>query len=72
MLKADGFDDAIVGRGSRCGQPDILVYSVEKCIEILARDMSYEDAEEFFEFNVVGAWVGDETPIWVYPYNGDA
>ena len=26
MLKADGFDDAIIGIGSRCGKPDIIVY----------------------------------------------
>ena len=28
MLKADGFDKAIVGVGRRCGQPDLLVYDV--------------------------------------------
>jgi hypothetical protein len=28
------------------------------------------DADEYFEFNVVGAWVGESTPIFVEPLNG--
>ena len=68
MLKADGFDGAIIGIGQRCGQPDILVYDQEKCIDILIDDgMSREDAEEYFDFNTLGAWVGDQTPIYVIP-----
>ncbi len=67
MLKADGFDAAIVGIGRRCGQPDVIVYDVEKCIEILMqRDkMTREEAEEYLEYNSIGAWVGDETPVWL-------
>ena len=65
MLKADGFDKAIIGVGSRCGQPDIIAYDVNKCIKILMdQGMTDEEAMEFFEFNVVGAWVGEETPIF--------
>jgi hypothetical protein len=67
MLTADGLDAAIIGVGARCGQPDIVAYDVEKVLEILvARDgMSYEEALEFYEFNIEGAWVGDQTPLWV-------
>ena len=66
MLKADGFDDAIIGIGSRCGKPDIIVYDVNKCIKILInQNMTEEEARDYFEFNVVGAWVGEETPIFV-------
>ena len=69
MLKADGFDDAVVGIGYRCGQDHLLVYDVEKCINILmTRDnMTLTEADEFFEFNVAGAWAGPGTPIWLYP-----
>ena len=65
MLTADGLDAAIIGVGARCGQPDIVAYDVEKVLEILvARDgMSYEEALEFYEFNIEGAWVGDQTPL---------
>lgn len=67
MLKADGLDKALIGVGRRCGQPDILVYSVGDCLEALvAEGMTYEEAVEYFEFNIVGAWVGEETPMWVY------
>lgn len=68
ILCADGFDDAIVGYALRCGQPVLAVYDQRKCIEILMqRDgMTREDAEEFFDFNVIGAWVGDRTPLFLY------
>ena len=66
MLKADGFDETIIGVGSRYGQADIIAYDVNKCIKILMdQGMTDEEAMEFFEFNVVGAWVGEETPIFV-------
>jgi hypothetical protein len=64
FLKADGFDDAIIGVdavGMR------LIYSVSKCLEILMKeDMSLEDSIEHFEYNVFGSYVGDKTPIWCY------
>ena len=67
MLIADGLDEAIIGVARRCGQPDLVAYSVSKCLEVLMADgLTYEEALEHFEFNVAGAWVGDETPIWVY------
>ncbi len=65
MLFADGFDAAFIGVGQRCGEESIAVYDREKAIEILAEEMSYEDAMEYFEFNVEGAWVGERTPIFV-------
>ena len=67
ITTAAGFDDAIVGVGVRCGQPPIVVYNVEVVLDILmGNGMSYEDAVEYFEYNVEGAWVGDRTPIWLY------
>ena len=41
-----------------------------KCIDILIKDhdMSELEAIEYFEFNVSGAYVGENTPIWLYPY----
>lgn len=67
MLTADGFDEAIIGIARRCGQPDLVAYSVTKCLEVLMRDgATYEEAVDHFEFNTAGAWVGEETPVWVY------
>jgi len=80
MLKMDGFDDAFIGIARRCGQQDLPVYSKSIAIEILTKqfenDVSKDDldegeshreiATEYFEFNVEGAWVGEETPIIFY------
>lgn len=33
--------------------------------------MDYIDAIEFFEFNVVGAWMGPGTPIWIQDGDGE-
>jgi hypothetical protein len=74
LLFADGFDDAILGVATRCGQPTIVVYDREKCIEILiaeARiggsrfDWHREDAEEHFVHSVEGSWSGPRTPAYV-------
>tara|TARA_R110002110_G_scaffold87925_6_gene228984 strand:+ start:103 stop:342 length:240 start_codon:yes stop_codon:yes gene_type:complete len=65
MKKANGFDQAILGVGQRAGHDDILVYDRDKCIEILRDEMSHEEALDFFDYNVLGAWVGAETPIFV-------
>lgn len=61
ILKADGFDDAILGYDEYSGR---LIYSVKKCLDILEEDMPYEDALEHFSYNVSGAYVGEKTPIW--------
>jgi hypothetical protein len=61
FLKADGFDDAIIGIDETTMR---LIYSVKKCMEILMINMSEEDAMEHFSFNISGAYVGEKTPIW--------
>lgn len=65
FLKADGFDEAIVGV---CPNTFRLAYSITKCIDILERDMSTEEAYEHFDFNVLNAYVG-EKPLFGYAYN---
>jgi len=51
LLTADGFDKAIVGVVHRMDTMAIC-YDKNKVIEILMEDMSYEDAIEYFEFNI--------------------
>ena len=66
FLIAEGFDEAIIGVGERAGCTPILVYDREKCLAILMLDgATLEEAEEHFELNVLGAWVGESTPIFV-------
>jgi|TARA_R110001592_G_scaffold132392_5_gene346873 hypothetical protein len=66
MLKADGYNQAIMGTIQRAGQDDIILYDSDEIIKILVyRDnMSYEEAVEYFEFNILGSWVGPQTPAY--------
>jgi hypothetical protein len=61
LLIAEGFDEAIIGIDESSMR---LIYSVDKCIDILTRDMSISDAIDYFDFNVRGSYVGEKTPIW--------
>jgi len=66
-LMADGFDEAILGISQRVGMEDVVAYDRDKCISVLMdRDgMSSEDAVEYFEFNVAGAYMGENTPVFI-------
>jgi len=64
-LKADGFDDAIIGIDSK----QRMVYSIEKILQILQDDdMTQEDALEHFYYNIDGSYVGDYTPIYIWEH----
>ena len=65
LLFADGFDDAIIGIAERIGMEPVVAYDTNKIIEILARDMPKEDAVEYFEFNILGAYMGERTPVFI-------
>lgn len=66
MLFADGFDDALIGVLHRYGQPPIACYDLARCLEILVdQGMTPEGAQEYFEFNVMGAYVGENTPCFL-------
>lgn len=69
VLLADGFEDALLGFAEPMNSPMVAVYDWRKMMDILMnRDgMSYDDAYEYLEFNVLGAWVGERTPIYVKP-----
>lgn len=68
MLKADGFDDAIIGVAEHGPGSPIIAYDFDKCVEILVeRDgMEHDEAVEYMDFNVTGSWVGDQTPVFVH------
>ena len=61
---ADGFEDSILGYDTK-GR---VIYSVAMMLDTLVeRDgMSYEDASEYFSFNIECAYVGEHTPIYMY------
>lgn len=64
----DGYEDAIIGIAERCSTAGLVIYDAMKCIQILMdRDgMSQEDAAEFFGFNTLGCWAGDNTPLFLW------
>jgi hypothetical protein len=65
ILLADGFDEAFIGIARQFGVP-FAVYDRSKCIEILtAQGISAEEADEYFQFNVEGAYVGQSTPAFL-------
>ena len=65
-LLVDGFEDALIGMGCQFNQ-DVAVYDYDRCIHILmTRDgMDHYDAVEYMGYNVIGAWVGAGTPVFV-------
>jgi hypothetical protein len=66
---ADGFEDAFMGIAESFRSKPKALYNSEKCIDVLMeRDgMSYEDAMEFFSFNVEQAYIGEYTPAFFEP-----
>ena len=63
-MLADGLDDALAGLDTK-GR---AIYFVSEIIGILMhRDgMTEEEAIDFFDFNIEGAYVGEYTPIYMY------
>lgn len=66
LLVMDGYDDCIVGIVERLGQDPIVCYDKKKILNNLKKDrMNEEEAEEFFYFNQLGAWMGNSTPCFI-------
>lgn len=56
----DGLDEAIIGIDHISLKP---IYGVNKIISLLQKDMSYAEAVEWFDYNIVNLHIGDKTPI---------
>ena len=63
LLLADGFDDAVIGVDESTMR---IIYSSSRSIEILIErdNMTPDEALEYLDYNVKGAYIGDKTPIW--------
>jgi hypothetical protein len=65
-----GFDEAIIGIAERINLRCVAVYDVSKILSILIDDgMTYNEAEEYYNLNILGAWMGDNTPVYVRTKN---
>lgn len=60
----DGLDGAVVGYGGSFDQ-QVVIYSRCMILYVLMRDndWKWEEAHEWYEFNVKGGYLGKQTPI---------
>ena len=71
LLQWDGYESCVIGTGERCGQPILLCYDRQAMIELtMTRDgMDRDEAQEYIDYNLIGGWLGDSTPIAIETYN---
>ncbi len=56
------FDGAILGVVTGFGQEPAVLYDEAKVIAAMAKDMGEEAAVEWFGYNTIGAYMGENTP----------
>lgn len=62
------FDKTIIGIATIDSLP-VVVYDKLAIIDSLCDDgMTYDEAIEYFDFNIDGAYLGEQTPIFVVTY----
>ena len=73
LLQADGFEKALIGVAEQCGGFRALVYDYWKCVDVLVSDNGWDEEEalEHMDYNVVGAYVGPTTPLFLHPFTPD-
>jgi hypothetical protein len=66
VMDPEYLDAAIVGVVTRIGL-EAVCYDTDKVIRLLMGHdkMSYEEAVEYMEFNMKGAWMGETTPVFL-------
>lgn len=72
MKKWTGCDEAIVGLGHRCGCESVVVYDYDKLVDVfIQQGMEEEESIEWIDFNILGAWIGEDTPIVLMENHGE-
>jgi|TARA_R110002012_G_C11406166_1_gene586415 hypothetical protein len=61
----EDFDYAIVGIAERINMEPVVVYDRSKILKQLQKEMPPVSAVEYFEFNILGSYVGEKTPIFI-------
>lgn len=66
MLVMDGFDDCVAGVVETFGRPPVVCYDKAAVLRKLEADgMDPDEALEWFDFNIIGAWCGETTPCFI-------
>jgi len=69
LLQADGFDDAIIGLEPLSGK---IIYDIDRMVGVLVEEgLSSEEAIEYLDFNVLNAYVGENTPLYIQTIDDD-
>jgi hypothetical protein len=70
----DGFDAAILGVTEGYTNPgghEVVVYSIPRILAKLEKQMSVPDAWDYFNHNILGSYIGERTPLFVWEYGKD-
>lgn len=81
LLLGEEFDPAIIGVAERINLGPVVAYDADKVIDILAKTMQVDEGDlekgqtieekqlelaiEYFDYNIKGAWVGENTPVFI-------
>lgn len=67
LILADGYDHCILGVAFHVGIDETVAYDTGCILDTLKKDdgMTEGEAREYFEFNILGSYVGDRTPVFV-------
>lgn len=66
LMEPATMDAALVGLVTARGKEPVTCYDRDSVIDILMGDgMDRDEAEEFFSFNIEGAYMGPETPVFM-------
>jgi hypothetical protein len=66
LLHMTGFEDCAIGICLRFNQEPIILYDQALVLAKLeAQGMDPEEAQEWFEVNQLGAWMGEATPAFL-------
>lgn len=67
LITIDGFDDCIVGLTNNSLGTYVITYDLTKIIKKLMEkdNMTYDEAYEYFEFNIADAYFGETTPNFI-------
>jgi hypothetical protein len=69
----NAFDEALVGPSGRIGMREVATYQIDKVINILMKKykMTELDAFEWFDYNIAGSYVGENSPIFLHNYRDE-
>lgn len=67
------YDHCVIGIARRFGQEDCVAYDTACILDALVEaGLDHGEAQEFFDFNIAGAYVGERTPIFIECLNRTA